>query len=275
MSLKLGCNAGIFPAANSAVPGLLGVRSYRDTVNDIPTVWPGVPGATNTTVSLRPDLDALLGNTPVPDNGSGFTTLAGQITYLAQQAPVLSKLTIWHEAGNLYQDNPAITPQKIRSSHVVCHTACAGTNVDYGCIIYGDIVNMTQWIPGANGSYPMDWYGIDVYDNTASNNGSSFRNTDGSISQSKVNAYLTQYRTLAQARSGITWPQIDICECNASLAREQYRGPFFKALASWLNSNGGRRLQVFYKTGGVDGGDWLPDDAATIAALNFIATTYA
>lgn len=279
MTIKLGCNAGIYADVQAAVPGIVTSRSYRDD-GTIPTVWPIAAGAACSTASLRPDLDALLNDTPVADNGSGATTLYGQIAYLAQHAPVGSKLTIWHEAGNLYGGNPQITPQKIRQSHVRCWNACRGTYADYGVIIYGTITDMDKWIPGYPHSqgvpgalaYPMDWYGIDPYDNLGSNNGSDFRDFEGNISQDKVNGYMGMYRTLAQGRTGLDYPQIDVNECNSPIPAN--RGNFFMYLAEWLHNNGGHRLQVFYKDGGSSGGPWDPADANTIAALNAIVTSY-
>lgn len=207
----------------------------------------------------------------MPDNGSGFTTLYQQLQYLARQARPGARLTIWHEAGHLYGNVSYITPAKIRAAHARVRQACAGTGVRYGVIIYGTIAQMARWIP-----YPpvaMDWYGIDLYDNTQSNNGGSFRNPDGTISQARISAYLSEYRALARQRSELKNPQVDVCECNAPESRKEYRGDFFSKIAFWLSGNGGGRLQVFFKCGGVDGGCWLPDDQPTISSLNQIADT--
>lgn len=263
MKLKLGINSGPFPQAHSQVPGMSCVRAYRDTENDIPTVWPGVPGATTSTVSLRPHPDTLMNNTSVPDNGSGQTTLYGQVRYLAEHAPPGSKLTVWHEAGILYPNLSYITPTTMRGVHAILKQACAGTNVDYGVIITGDPDKMEPWIP----TVTMDWYGIDVYVN-----GKRLLDADGHISQANVNAYLNEYRSIAMSHSGKAWPQIDVTETNAH--DESLRGPLFKAIAQWLHHNGGYRLLTFYKGGGPLGGAWDAHDTATITALNWISSTY-
>lgn len=287
MAIKFGINAGAFSAAQSAVSGLTVSRSYRDnicnaTASDIPTVWPVASGAACSTVSIRPDPACFLNDTPVPDNGSGFTTLREQVGYLAQQAPSdgTGKLTCFHEAGNLYPAGVTLTPQLMRQLHVAAWQACQGTNCKYGVIIYGTIADMDQWIPGypyeqgVPGAlqYPMPWYGIDLYDNDNSNNGFSFQNGDGTINPLEVSNYLDGYLALARGRTGLTWPQIDVCECNSPT--EANRGPFFTAIASWLHNNGGRRLEMFYKAGGPSGGAWDPSDIATIATLNSLVSQY-
>jgi hypothetical protein len=263
MPFFLGCNAGIFEQVASVVPGTTGCRSYRDTVNFIPTVWPGVPGSTKTLVSLRPHPGDLL---------SG--ALDDQLLALLAVAARGAQLTVWHEAGNLYRNGnfSYITPQSIRQMHVKMHRLCeqAGTGVGYGCVIYGTIGDMAKWVPYA--PYALDWYGIDLYDNLQSNNGSSFRNADGSLNEAKIKRYLHEFLQLARDRTGRAWPRIVIPECNSPLP--EHRPLWFTYLADWLYHNGGHRLYMFFKDGGPSSGPWLPDDTATINALNNILATY-
>lgn len=263
MSIILGCNAGIFNEVTSVVPGTTGCRSYRDAVNFIPTVWPGIEGATRTLVSLRPHPDDLL---------SG--ALDDQILALLAVAARGAQLTVWHEAGNLYRSGafPYITPRTVRQMHVKMHSLCkqAGTGVGYGCVIYGTIDDMANWIPYS--PHALDWYGIDLYDNLNSNNGSSFRNADGSLNDTKIISYLHEFLQLARDRTGLTWPRIVIAECNSPIL--EHRPLWFTYLADWLYHNGGRRLYMFFKDGGPSSGPWLPDDTATISALNEIVSNY-
>jgi hypothetical protein len=260
-NVLLGCNAGVFGDVHAVVPGIKACRSFRDRVNHIPAKWPGAHGEAYTVVSLRPDPRDLLAG-----------RLDDQILPLLGTAPSGSQLTVWHEAGNLYKHNRSITPAAIRQSHVKMRNLCrhAGSGVGYGCIIYGTIAEMDKWIPTA--SYPLDWYGIDIYDNLNSNNGGSFRAADGAVSFGKIKAYLDEYRALAQARTGLRYPRINVCEMNSP--RVQYRPDFFKQVARWMNGNGGGQLCTFFKCGGNSGGRWLPDDQPTIDALNHIVSAY-
>jgi hypothetical protein len=260
-NVLLGCNASVFGEVRQVVPGNKTCRSFRDKVNHIPAKWPGIDGEDYTVVSLRPDPRDLL-------SGS----LDDQIRALLATAPSGSQLTVWHEAGNLYKHNGNITPAAIRQSHVKMWNLCqqAGSGVGYGCIIYGTIADMGKWIPTAN--HPLDWYGIDIYDNLNSNNGGSFRTADGSVSFDKIKAYLDEYRALAQGRTGLRYPKINVCEMNSP--RVPCRPDFFKKVARWMSGNGGRRLCTFFKCGGNSGGCWLPDDQPTIDALNDIVSTY-
>jgi hypothetical protein len=91
----------------------------------------------------------------------------------------------------------------------------AGTGVVYGVCIYGTIAEMDKWIPHAPPA--MDWYGIDVYDNMDSNNGGSFRNASDAVNDSKINAYMDEFRDLARDRTGLTSPSISIPECNSPI----------------------------------------------------------
>lgn len=276
--IKFGINAGPFQDAKSVVPGLSTSRSYRDnicnaTASDLPTTWPLATGASYSTVSIRPDPTCFLNDTPVPDNGSGFTTLREQVHYLAQQAPAdgTGKLTCFHEAGNLFPAGVTLTPSLVRQLHVACWQACQGTPCKYGVIVYGDLTAMDEWIPGypyeqgkpGSQMWPMDWYGVDMYDNGHPIN---YQASDGTIDAFLVDAYMAQYKTLAQGRTGLSSPQIDVCECNSP--NEANRGPFFSAIAGWLHANGGRRIEMFYKDGGPSGGAWDPNDQATIDTLN-------
>ena len=258
MGIILGCNAGIFSDVVSVVPRHTGCRSYRDATDDIPKSWPGAAGATATLVSLRPRPDNLL---------SG--ALDDKILALLAVASPGAALTVWHEAGNLYQDFDFITPSSVRQMHVKMRNLCqqAGTGVGYGVCIYGTIAEMDKWIPHA--PHAMDWYGIDVYDNMNSNNGGTFRNASDAVDDSKINAYMDEFRDLARDRTGLTSPSINIPECNSPILAHRPR--FFRSLAEWLFDNGGRGMYTFFKDGGPSGGPWVPDDTATIDALNHIA----
>jgi hypothetical protein len=93
-------------------------------------------------MSIRPNPDDLLQNRTIPDNGSGFTTLDGQITHLLGTCPDHAELTCWHEAQS---DNPLHYPKYITAANMRAIDAhvqklCAktpdadGGRVKYGCI---------------------------------------------------------------------------------------------------------------------------------------------
>jgi hypothetical protein len=213
------------------------------------------------------------------------------------------ELTVWHEAGNLYSDQATygqygVVPgshtvingtslsaaQIMRSTHVLMQSLCdqvASENpslpvVKYGCIIYGDISQMASdtdstknWIPTS--SYPLDWYGIDVY---YDGGGHSDLATYDLVSQ-----YMGGYLSVARERSGLTWPQINVCECNANAADDSDRPQYFENLALWLYNNGGRRMLTFFPDpAGPHSVSWeYVADAAvpyTINALNAIQSNY-
>lgn len=252
----LGCNAGIYSKFTAAVPGALGCRSYRDDViykpSEVPETFPGEPGS-KVVASIRPHPDALL-------SGSLDTAIKAMLANGAANfsAP---QLTVWHEAGNLYKGRSYITPTSVRQMHVKMHKLCQEVGgVGYGCIIYGDISTMDKWIPYK--PYALDWYGIDVYWNSAFD----FSTYD------KLKSYLDEYQALAKGRTGLKYPKIDVCETNTHV--ESNRPPFFTNVAKWLYGNGGRRMLTFYKKGGPSGGAWDPKDTKTIDALKYIQAHY-
>jgi len=252
----LGCNAGIYSKFTTAVPGATGCRSYRDDVihkaSDVPRTFPGEHGS-KVVASIRPHPDALL-------SGDLDDALKKMLREAAANfsAP---QLTVWHEAGNLYKSRSYITPTAVRQMHVKMHKLCREVGgVGYGCIIYGDISAMAKWIPYK--PYALDWYGIDVYWNSAFD----FSTYD------KLKSYLDEYRALAKRRTGLKYPKINVCETNTHV--ESNRPQFFTNVARWLDGNGGRRMLTFYKAGGQSGGAWDPKDTKTIDALRYIQAHY-
>lgn len=261
----LGCNADTYPAFTSAVHGATGCRSYRDTLLSTPAdvenlgAFPGLDGS-NVVVSIHPDPNVLLG-TP----SRALTGLEGALkAFIAngRDNPQLPdpQLTVWHEAGNLYKGLSYITPSAIRQMHIKMQSLCNEVGgVRYGCIIYGDIGAMSQWIPPAPDA--LDWYGVDVYWDA---------NFDFST-YDKVKAYMDQYRALAQRLTGLTNPEINVCETNTH--DENNRPPFFQNVAQWLFQNGGRRMLTFWADG-ISSGTWDSNDHNTINALRTIEANY-
>jgi hypothetical protein len=87
------------------------------------------------------------------------------------------------------------------------------------------------------------------------------------------------FLSMARNRSGLTWPKLNVCECNANVSEDGDRPGFFKNLALWLYNNGGRRMLTFFPDpAGPHSVTWAhAADAAvpyTIDALNYIQSTY-
>jgi hypothetical protein len=271
------------------VPGALGCRSYRDKVlktwQDVPTKFPGetIVAGTKVVASIRPDPDKVLGDHPDFEADIKSMIADGASRFSAPQ------LTVWHEAGNLYT-NPNgsdgsggtwgdynLTPQRVRSMHVKmqqwCDEVAASTglpHVDYGCIIYGEISEMDQWVPYY--PYSLDWYGIDVYyeDDPGWGRGDL-------VDYTAVKNYMDNFLTLARSRApvGVNYPKINVCESNANATNADNRPQFFENLATWLHQNGGRRMLTFFpEGGGPHSVEWVPPKQTTIDALNWIQATY-
>lgn len=256
MPIILGCNADIYSAFTAAVPGSAGCRSYQDDILyepcDVPATFPGAPGS-RVVASIRPYPDALLSGSL--DRAILAMLRNGAAHFTAPQ------LTVWHDAGHLYQDLPFITPAVIRLMHVKMQALCKRVpGVEYGCIVYGDIPTMDKWIPYSPDA--LDWYGIDVYWNDQFD----FSTCD------KLKAYLDGYRTLAQHRTGLLHPKINVCETNSHDAAS--RPGFFKNVARWLHNHGGSRMLMSCKDGDASGGPWAPTDTDTINALKSIVASY-
>jgi len=278
----------------------VGCRSYRDTpfkdASDFAgTTFPGVQG-TKPVASIRPDPTNLLKgdfDSVIKDFIATGMTKANNSSYFAGTP----QLTVWHEAGNLYTDPTGqvkgtnwtwsdfdLSPQTVRSMHVHMQALCnqvAAANptlprVDYGSIIYGDISQMASdtdsthnWVPTA--SYPLDWYGIDVY-----YDGGSHADL---ATYDLVSQYMGGFLSMARNRSGLTWPKLNVCECNAKVSNDGDRPGFFKNLALWLYNNGGRRMLTFFPDpAGPHSVTWahVVDTTTpyTIDALNYIASNY-
>lgn len=287
------------PGWASEVPGAVGCRSYRDTpfstAADCPTTFPGEQGS-KVVASIRPDPQVLL--------DPAQTAFANAIKDLIKDGATKAangyfagtpQLTVWHEAGNLYSDQAkwgqygispgqSGAPQVVRSMHVKMQALCdqvASENpglprVDYGCIIYGDISQMASdtdsthnWVPTP--SFPLDWYGIDVYYDGGSH--------PDLASYDLISDYMGGFLAMARNRSGLTWPKLNVCECNANVGDDGDRPGFFKNLALWLYNNGGRRMLTFFPDpAGPHSVTWshVADAAVpyTINALNDIQGAY-
>jgi TAT (twin-arginine translocation) pathway signal sequence len=219
------------------------------------------------------------------------------------------QLTVWHEAGHLYRGhaelNPGDSSTGVPTNGQSAHTARAMhtkmqklvkdvnnahpglPNVEYGCIIYGDVNKMandtdlqgpTNWVP-THTDGALDWYGIDLY---YEGDGTGKDCTHPALSTySLVSSHLNTFLQMAQNRvgSGAT-PKINICECNANASNDSARPGYFQNLAKWLYNNPGYRMLTFFPDpAGPHSVTWFyvanPNSSgATISALDTIQRNY-
>jgi hypothetical protein len=185
------------------------------------------------------------------------------------------QLTVWHEAGHLYQGYDQLKPDRNPDSGVPRNGTSAATvrqmhvymknlvdqvnnahpelaNVQYGCIIYGDVIKMandndlrgpTNWVPTK--SYPMDWYGIDLYyeGDGLGSDGKDCTHPD-LATYTLVSNQLNTFQTMARGRANGSALRINICECNAK--DDSVRPAYFDNLALWLYTNAGYRMLTFF-----------------------------
>jgi hypothetical protein len=191
----------------------------------------------------------------LPDNGSGFTTLDGQIRYLLSTMPAHSVLTNWQEAGpsNTLNFPAYVTASNTRGLHnhmqsLTNAARAAGSQVNYGQIVIDNPTHsgFTSWL-GQN----LDTYMVDIYDYSSG----TFRNADGTLSESKIDTRMDNYRSTFASVTSAT-PLIHITETNSPL--DSHRKNWFLFLSKWMVGNNGYRVVSHWKTGGVDSGPWPP-----------------
>lgn len=270
------------------VPGALGSRVYLDApfskAADCPTRFPGVQVTladgtsvvSKPLVSIRPDPRVLLN--PNHAEQPGFDNQIKALILDGARSFSAPKLTVWHEAGNLYGLNGTAkngvpwtaygvargqTPvridgkeygpaQLVRSMHVkmkkLCdevkanHPELAGDHVEYGCVIYGEIALMASSGPDQENNWvPNAGFPLDWYGIDVYYESDPPKWTRGNLnSPTAVADYMGRWLQVARQRSKMPDPTIHVCECNANASNGDARPQFFKNLASWLNNNGGR-----------------------------------
>ncbi len=324
------------------VPGAVGCRSYVDTVfstpDGCPASFPGitmVPDktdldvvngpkvhvATKVVASIRPDPRVLLNPNsqyqPMFDNHIKDMILDGATRAANSQLDSgfggRPKLTVWHEAGNLYTDpngtdNKGVlwrtyglvpgypitidgttygAAQLVRSMHVKMKNLCdqvkanhpelSGYHVDYGCIIYGQIDQMASDTDPDRNFVPNKGYPLDWYGIDVYYEDDPGWGRGNLVDYTAVSNYMNRWLVVAQERSGKASPTINVCECNANASNADARPGFFEHLAAWLFTYGGsspHMLTFFPVGGGNHSVQWGPPQQSTIDALNFIQSTY-
>lgn len=200
--------------------------------------WPVEPRGLPALVSVRNDPQGIIAG----DYDAQYTTAL-------LQAPPNSLLTAWHEADH----DPKFSAATAVAIHEHMYNLVHETtpNVTYGVIT-------TQWVPSEPGYLKqwcppgMDWYGVDLYD------------LGGTTDPVK-----TLENTFAQMPKGCAKV---IGETNSSV--ESRRPDWFNDVYGWLKQNNGADLLTFW-SGGKLSGPFLPNDKATVKALNEIAANAA
>ena len=254
--IAFGVNRHYYPAFTAAVPGTRSVRIYYDAENVFPGHWPDqLPGAW-ATLSIRPRPRDLL---------SG--KLDGPIRNLLGTAPDHSELSIWHEAG---PGNPLGYPDYVNADnmfhmHAYMQHLCTGTNVRYGSIICGPANQCQPWL-GRN----LDWYGVDLYDN------SRYHNPDGTLNPAKLYSRMDANLAMWRVVAGTEHPSIRLCETNSPF--DSHRRHWFSLIATWMARHNGRRILTYWNSaegkarGGLSG-PWPPSHEVVLH-LHHLVTTY-
>lgn len=214
----------------------------------------------------------------IPDNGSGFTTLDGQINHLLSTMPAHSVLTNWQEAGPSntlgfpgYVNAPNTKALHNHMQGLVNTVQGNGGQVNYGQIVVDDPTHsgFGSWL-GDN----LDCYMIDIYDYSDNHSPTAqcpypdeiglegpgaFRITSSpyTLDQSKINTRMTNYLAAFKNVTTATAPIIHISETNSPL--DDHRKNWFLYLTLWMNSNGGDRICSHWHPCGQDSGDWPTD----------------
>jgi hypothetical protein len=257
-----GVNRGDETPFNAAIPRAHAVRTYYDTPNKFPSVWPRTAGpGIWQLISIRPGPWMLFHH-----------RYDAKIRSLAATAPPHAELTIWHENGPA---DPLGYPPSVNNPRTAVRMQeyvqrlVRGTPVRFGAIICAPAGQVENWIaPG------LDWYGVDLYlgPNTAW--------PSGAPDKAKIWQRLDQNLAVFRQLSGRRYPALRIPETNAGWDR--YRQAWFTDLASWFASHDGHRqawILTFWKDGktgrqGGLGGPWPPSDPV-VDTLRRLAARYA
>jgi hypothetical protein len=246
-TLVYGTNHDYYNRFTCAVPhGIHGYRVYDPTFiekrEQVPMKWPHDLDTVYSTFSLRPMPDPLL---------SGKLDQA--IIQLLDTAPEQAELTIWHEAGprtnHALGYPPSITAEKLTAMHAHMQAlVTAHGHVKYGQIIIGPADQMMNWLGKG-----LDWYGVDIYDN------SEYQNPrDGTLDQCKIVARMDQNKA-AFAKVSKGTPSLRIPETNSH--DDKHREDWFRFLSEWMVANNGYRLFTFWNPDGPLSGPWPPSHA--------------
>jgi hypothetical protein len=309
------------PNPDNNLFGWWNVRALGSTTGgpDGDPIFPGEPGSIPL-ASIRPQPSVLLDPSGPLDGKIKDFILDGARKAASGHFVGTPQLTAWHEAGHLYQGYAELKPDQDFNSGNPTNGTSARTarlmhikmqnlvkdvnnahptlpNVEYGCIIYGDVIKMandndpqgpTNWVPtaasgsGASADGALDWYGIDLYfepDPPDPNTGAASDCTHPLLADyTLVRNQLNTLQAMASGRANGKPLRINICECNAK--GDAVRPLYFENLAQWLILNAGYRMLTFFPDpAGHHSVTWFSvaspsPDTATVSALNDIQHNY-
>ena len=243
-----GTTLGAYPGLHAVVPRAVGLRMYFDAENHFPAAWPDpYPGAW-ITLSLRPNPGDLFAG-----------MLDDYLKPIIDSAPAHSELTFWHENT---RGNPLGYPHYVNNARAAVrmqrygHRLCRGTQVRFGVITCGPVIQQLDWLaPG------MDWYGDDLYEFPR------LRGADGTMSHALLLARLESNLDAWRRKSGTRRPAIRICETNTPF--DAHRSRWFTWIAQWLAQHNGTRMLTYWNPnagvaqGGLSG-PWPPSPAVVM-----------
>ena len=258
----IGANRGVYDAFHAAVPDSFCVRTYYDTPDVFPSVWPqSVPPGTWQMISIRPSYTALL-------DGSEDA----QIHNLCLTGPPHSLLTIWQENAGA---NPVQYPADVHNAgHYVAmqkkmESLCAGTPTRFGVLIIAPFGSVLNWLYKGD-----DWFGYDFYAFPR------YLNPNGTINVTAVGTRMTNNLKTVQSFTGRRCPPMYLGETNA--AKDSQRKTWFDALTAWFGHHDCNRTGVVLTrwTDCTPGsphcglsGPW-PPSKTVVAELNHLASQY-
>jgi len=219
----------------------------------VPKQWPRISDhPVHACVSIRPHLGDVVDR-----------SLDGDLKRFLRSAPEgrPSLLGLWHEAstggpGGVYAKAGAhVTPDLLRAAqkHVQRLARDIGANVRVGAIDDVGIAKPGEWM-----ARDLDFYAADIYDNKHCN--------------ARPYKELGKFRWHCDQLMSHRRAVIAVTETNSRCAK---RRPFwFHTVWSWLESRGFNGddscFLTFWRHNGLQSGDWLPHDHATINTLKSI-----
>jgi len=192
----------------------------------------------------------------IPDNGSGFRTLDGQLTHLLSTMPAHAVLTNWQEAGpsNTLKFPSYVDATRTRRlhnhvQHLTNKVKARGGHVNYGQILIDNPTHpaFISWLGN-----DLDTYMVDIYDFP---NGAFRNGTHGTLNQGKINRRMDGYKAAFSQATSAT-PLIHITETNSP--NDGHRANWFLFLTEWMLANNGFRIVSHWHPNGPDSGAWPP-----------------
>lgn len=230
-----GANTSYVAVFHASVPASHCSRSYYDTVDNFPSVWPVANmGGIWQMISIRPSYAKLM-------DGSEDT----QIHSLCATAPPHSWLTIYQENAGA---NPLHYPSSVHNpAHYVAMqekmmALCAHTPARFGVIIIAPFSSVLNWLYRGDDWFGYDFYAFPRYLNNAIARAqqATFTNANATINVRAVLTRMTNNLKTIQKFTGRRCPLMGLGETNAHLNSQ--RKTWFTTIATWFATNDCNRI---------------------------------